>query len=277
MNMKNFNPNKFLLKGAACFCILASMVFAGSCHKAKADDDNPVRPESADQRPDSALAHLLRSIADGDARNFASAGVYPIERKYPLRSIEDSATMVDYFPVLVDDSLKKIAAEAKTSDWNFYGWRGWALGDSAILWFDDGLQFVDYESKAETGLRKMLARDEIKSLPPQYREGWTPVITLVETDGGRIFRIDSNSDDYRLMEYENEGDIPSNPTLVLVGTLDSEGSAEYRMYVFSDSTGIKAEYMPDAEPPVTIDISKAGKPLKSHKVRRGYWRDHLRR
>lgn len=260
----------------AAFLAVAGMICGavGCDNQAKADG---YVAKSAEQRPDSALLMLMRSISDENPQQFASICVYPIQRNYPLRNIEDSATMVDYFPILIDDSLKNVAKTSHADDWIFYGWRGWALGDSTILWFDDGLQFVDYESKAETGLRKMLAKEEIRSLLPELQEGWIPVETLVEIDGDKIFRIDTDEkDSYRLMEYDSDADMRGMPALILIGSLDMEGSADYRVFVFTDSVGTKAEYSPDAEPPVTIDISKPGKPYKSHKVKRGYWRDKLR-
>lgn len=273
--MKKKAEYKFIFRCAATLAAMASFVMGASCHNAK--EDGSRQPDVlAETRPDESLANLMKAISDGDAHLFARCCVFPIQRHYPLRNIEDSITMLDYFPVMIDDSLRNIARHARLDDWKFYGWRGWAFGDSTLLWFDDGLQFVDYESKAERGLRKMLAREEIMSLLPELRQGWTPVETLVAIDSGRIFRIDSNEDDVRLMEYDSPEEMRGRPALVLVGSMQTEGSAGYRVYVFSDSAGTKAEYMPDAEPPVKIDITRPGKAAESHKVRRAYWRDLLR-
>lgn len=273
--MKKFADNKHIFRRVVILLALAACLSVPACHNANAEANNG-NDEASAQRPDDALSRLMKAISEGDAAGFASICTYPVVRTYPLRSIQDSATMVDYFPVMIDDSLIKITAKSQLNDWNFYGWKGWALGDSTILWYDDGLQFVDYESKAETGLRKMFARNEIMSLPPELREGWTPVETLVETDGDKIYRIDSSGGTYRLMEYGNRTELKGSPTLILVGNLNLEGSGDYRVYVFTDSLGTKAEYLPDEEPPVTIDITSPGKEMKSHKVKRGYWRDLLK-
>lgn len=260
-------------KAAAMGCLLAGMTLTAACGHARGEADNAA---AAPERPDKALSSLMQSICDDDAAAFASLCDYPLPRRYPLREIRDSAMMTDYFPILVDANLRDAVGRADLDDWKFYGWRGWSLGDSTLLWFDDGLQFVDYESQAETALRKMLAREEILSLLPSLRGDWTPVETLVEADGDRIFRIDSNGDVYRLLEYRNFDDMRGNPMLMLTGNATSEGSAGYVTYLFADSTGMKAEYSPDAVPPVRIVFTAPGNDAKPMEVHRGYWRDYLR-
>lgn len=255
--------------GAAAVCFFA---FGCGC---KAKSAGPADPSFSDTVHEEALDSLTRIIADGDAEGFAGMCSYPIQRRYPLRNVEDSATMVDYFPVMADDSLRAIAAKAKHRDWEKRGWRGWALGRPVLIWFDYGVQFVDYESKAETGMRRILARDEMRSLQPPLGDGWQPVETLVEAGGEKVFRIDSAGGVYRLMAYPDRGGIREMPVLLLTGPLRTEGSAESRIYNFSDSTGTTAIYMPDSEDPVCIMIERPGKISESLPVKRAYWRDLL--
>ena len=186
---------------AASAVILSSLSLA-SCHDANASKDK-AESSLGQHRPDDALNKLMRSLAEGDAPGFAALCVYPIVRPYPLKNIEDSVSMVDYFPVLVDASLRDRMGRAKAEDWESYGWRGWSIGDDRPIWFDEGVQFVDYQSPAETGLQSILAREELMTLSPRYREGWTPVMTLIQTDGNSILRIDAKGDRYRLMEYDD--------------------------------------------------------------------------
>lgn len=258
---------------AACL-LVASAAFVVGCSDAKGSK----RDDGSEQihRPDRELNMLMRSISDGDARTFASLCVYPINRPYPIRAIGDSSTMVDYFPILADANLRNMVGKSKLDDWDYYGWRGWSLGDSTILWFDEGLQFIDYESPAETGLRKILAREEIMSLHPEFRGDWSPVETMVEIDGDRIFRIDVDKDGYRLLEYDKPENMRGKPIIVMTGTMQSEGSADLITYSFTDSIGNIAEYSPDMEPPVKVIITPRKGPQKEYKVRRSYWRDHLR-
>ncbi len=144
------------------------------------------------------------------------------------------------------------------------------------LWFDDGVQIIDYVSPAESGLQKILAREEIMSLAPQFRDGWTPVMTLVEINGDRVFRIDEKEDAYRLMGFEKAEQMRDIPSILMTGSMTTEGSAEVANYAFADSTGNKAEFIPDSEPPRIFITNPKLKKEDSYEVRSAYWRDILR-
>lgn len=269
--MKNLKKYRILVVAAL---LMASAAIATGCSDAKGGKRSDAAEEA--HRPDRELKMLMQSISNGDANTFASLCVYPIDRPYPIRAIADSSTMVDYFPILADVTLRDKVGKSKLDDWDYYGWRGWSLGDSTILWFDEGLQFIDYESQAESGLRKILAREEIMSLHPEFRGDWSPVETMVEIEGDRIFRIDADRDGYRLLEYDRPENMRHKPIVVMRGTMKSEGSAGLVTYSFTDSIGNMAEYSPDMEPPVKVIITPLRGSQKEYKVRRSYWRDHLR-
>lgn len=247
-----------------------------SCRDAKAGKDNN-SAEIVIPRPDEELTELTRSLAEGDAAGFAALCAYPIPRPYPLKDIEDSVSMVDYFHILVDDSLITIFKNSDLDDWENYGWRGWSIAGSTPLWYDEGVQLIDYVSPAEAGLQRILAREEIMSLSPQFRDGWTPVITLIETDGDRVFRIDSKGTTFRLMGFDRAEHLGEAPALLLSGTVTTEGSANLPLYTFSNSEGMQAEFIPDAEPSATIFLKhpQSGKEDTCN-VRPGYWRDLLK-
>lgn len=255
---------KGLLIVCAGFAIAGSLLACG--RKDKSDEIEPLEP-----RPDNALRELMRSLREADAPGFAALCVYPIPRPYPLREIDDSTAMVDYFPVMVDDSLQDMMKRASLDDWESFGWRGWSMRDEQPIWFDEGVLFVDYESKAESALRKILAKEEMMTLAPEYRDGWTPVAALAETGGPMVLRIDHNGDAYRLMGFSSVADISSKPYLLLDGSLLEEGSARSQIYVFADGK-TKAQYIPDAEPPVYITLTSADR-NDTIEVTPVYWRD----
>ncbi|MDE6523715.1 MAG: hypothetical protein K2L17_12925 [Muribaculaceae bacterium] len=268
--------NNMCWKSLVLAGICISSIAFTSCHDAKAEKDND-DSSYAEQRPDAALRELMRSLAENDAPGFAALCVYPIPRPYPLKAIDDSISMVDYFPIIADDSLRELMRNSKVEDWESYGWRGWSVGDSRPIWYDEGIQIIDYVSPAESGLQKILAREEIMSLAPQFREGWTPVMTLIEIDGDKVFRIDSKDDSYRLMGFENPEKMRDVPTILMTGAVSKEGSAGYATYTFSDSIGTQAEFMPDAEPPVKIFIKHPKLKMEEiYSVQPGYWRDILK-
>ena len=268
---RNYKKN-YRCSGLSALCLSAAVAFATACGN-KAGAGEPCDDPDV-QRPDSSLSLLVRALAHDDARAFASICSYPLHRNYPLKDITDSTAMVDYFHVMVDDSLRRIARDSRLDDWKYYGWRGWAFGDSTLIWYDDGIQFVEYESVAETGLRRLLAREEIMSLPPQLRESWTPVETLVQADGDRIFRIDRDGGRFRLMCYDGPVGMRDMPSLLLTGGMDVEGTVGSRIYNFRDSAGNEVRYMPDDLPPVKIEFL-AGVSDSAYTVVRAYWRDYL--
>lgn len=263
-------------KVASLGVLLASAFVMLSCRNANAGKDN-VQPDCAFVRPDDVLTKITRALADGDASGFASLCSYPIPRPYPLRAIEDSVSMVDYFPILVDEQLRTKFKNSSLDDWENYGWRGWSIPGSNHLWCEEGVQLIDYLSPAEAALQRILAREEIMSLAPEFREGWTPVMTLMEVDGERVFRIDSKDDAFRLMGFDKAENLKGMPYLLLMGTGHTEGSADIRVFTFSNSEGMQAEFTPDAESQPRIFIKHPNLDMEeSYQVQPAYWRDIIK-
>ena len=273
--MNRLINRKNIIRFFAVSAVILSSISIVSCHDAKAGKET-TESSLGEPRPDKALNKLMRSLAEGDAPGFAALCVYPIVRPYPLKDIEDALSMVDYFPILVDAPLRDRMRKGKLDEWTNYGWRGWSMGEDHPIWFDDGVQFFDYQSPAESGLRKMLAREELKTLAPAYRDGWTPVMTLIQTDGRSVIRIDANGDDYRMMAFDNTVDVSGKPAMFLLGSLRTEGSAGSRIFEFTDSVGTKAEYSPDSEVSDRVFFSGPKADRKEMNVRQGYWRDVVR-
>ena len=246
-----------------------------SCNDANARKENSPA-DIAFPRPDDALTKLTRSLADKDASGFAALCTYPVLRPYPLKDIEDSVSMVDYFHILVDDSLSSLFRNSTLDDWESYGWRGWSIAGSNPLWYDEGVQIIDYISPAEAGLQRILAREEIMSLAPQFRDGWTPVMTLLETDGDRVFRIDSKDATFRLMGFDRAENIKGIPAMLLLGWVEIEGSAGLQRYTFTGAEGMEAEFMPDAPVPALFLKHPKSGDAETCNVRPAYWRDIIR-
>lgn len=266
---------KAILSFFTAAAVILSTFSLASCHDANAGKET-AQSSLGEPRPDAELTKLMRTLSDGDASGFASLCVYPIVRPYPLKDIEDSLAMIDYFPILVDAPLRDRMRDGKAEEWESYGWRGWSIGDDRPIWYDGGVQFVDYQSAAEAGLRNMLAREELKTLAPAYRDGWTPVMTLIQTDGRSVIRIDMKGDSYRMMAFDNTVDVSGTPSLFLLGSMQTEGSAGSRNFEFADSVGTKAQYSPDGDAADRVFFSGPRSPYSEMNVRPGYWRDVVR-
>ena len=258
--------------------VLAALAAVGgllaSCSGKKADEvrDHASLPEEVEP--------VATAIINDSASQFAQAVYYPLERPYPLKSIEDSAQMVEYFPTLVDDSLRTEVSESPDTLWQQIGWRGWTLGDGSYLWIDDGKVYcVNYVSQRENVMLDSLRASEISTLAPSLREGWIPVLCAVDSVHEAVFRIDRDGSEdnpvYRLAGYEGDCDLSATPVILLFGTLETEGSMATRYYNFKDSVGNTAVYSPDVESDDTLpalDITVRGD-TSIYRVHPAYWLD----
>ncbi len=252
-----------------------------------------------DEAPEE-LTTLGEQIAAGNAKAFAKACSYPIERPYPLRNIADTASMESYFPVMIDDSIKQVIKSADSSRWHNTGWRGWTLDNGEYLWWDGDLYAVNYVSAAEKALLKRLADEEMESLAPELRKGWRPYFCLIGVDNGSIYRIDKSSADsvstgsvsdiateannaytdtdctYRLLVYTKNSDLHTAPADSMCGTMNVEGSAGSRRLYFKNRRGHRAEFamdISDDSSPAIVIVNRNDS--ASHPVEHVYWRDYL--
>lgn len=175
------------------------------------------------------------AIVNGDAGLFASLVKYPILRDYPLRNIEDSAQMVAYFTVLIDDSLRNAYKDVKPEDWEGGGWLGYTDGN---FWDDGtGIYSIDYYSQTELGMKSELVNEEIASLHPSLQRGdIEPIACLYDSTTHAIIRVDrmigndDAEDEYRVCIYKDAGRLGERPDLILNANCDAEGTAGIRWF-----------------------------------------------
>lgn len=233
------------------------------------------------QLPDE-VRPVAMAIMEDSPDSFAAVVTYPLERPYPLRNIMNSSEMALYYSIMIDDSLKNMVKSSTDTIWNHQGWRGWTLADGSYMWIDNGKIYAfNYISGKESQMLDSLREMEISTLDPSLRQGWIPVLCVVDTIEGDIFRIDSdNLTDtpvYRLARYCAGDDLAGKPFMILYGSLDTEGTMGNRFYHFKDSTGNNAEYSPDMaeEDSVTaFEMNHSGHPKRYHVVPT-YWLDHV--
>lgn len=176
-----------------------------------------------------AVVCTINYIGDSDSTSFARIVRYPLERPYPLPNIENASQMQAYYATLVDDSLRRVIATGK---WTEYGWRGWSINDGEYIWLDgDSIYDIPYTSAAEQIERAHLTEAEIASLHPSLKGGWQPVICYMSDS--HLMRIDcSPKEVYRLAVYSPDalpGDLPEQ---VLYGNIDREGTMLGATYTF---------------------------------------------
>lgn len=267
MKMKNLISN-------ILFPFFILPIVMSGCVKSEKKKDISSLPE--DVKP------AVIAIINDSPSEFAAAVSYPIDRPYPLKTIKDSLQMVDYYPVMIDDSIKKKVVDSPDSLWHS-NWRGWTIDNGAYIWIDEGkIYAVNYVSRRENQLLDSLRNVEISTLFPEMRDGWTPVSCIIDIENKAIFRIDVEKADslqrFRLAGYHIGSDLHGRPSLMLYGQLYTEGSMENRYYHFSDDAGNSADYSPDVtdleEISTTIEINRKGK-SKKYKVKPDYWLDNI--
>ena len=201
------------------------------------------------------IPRIKAAMDKNDASEFAMLCSYPISRDYPLHDIMDSAQMVDYYPVLVDDSIRTVILSAKPDDWWLAGWRGYTYGNGEYLWVDGGIYGINYMSKREQKLRDSLIVADTYAIHPSLRGDWLPETCLLDSLSGRIYRVDISSKDedavepkVRLAIYEKGADLKSTPCKVLYGSRRIEGSAATHVYKFTgDNYSCSILYFPYEE------------------------------
>jgi hypothetical protein len=162
--------------------------------------------------------------------------LFPLERRYPIPSIKDSAELRTRFSEVFDDSLIALITSSNVEkDWSQMGWRGIMLG-RGVLWLqDDGtLQTVNYQSKVEAEMQQELIEKERKSLHVSLQEYSTPGVIL-ETSKFRI-RIDLMEDEtYRYASWGINKQMSDEPDIILKdGILEFDGSGGNHHYVFKN-------------------------------------------
>lgn len=268
------------------FLIIAGVaVGVASCGNSRGEDRTPDTAAAdsiiaSPEMPD-VIKELTRSVENGDAEHFASLVSYPLARPYPLRNIRTSEEMINYYPVMVDDSLQRMIVGAGPSRWNEIGWRGWTLGNGNYIWVDEQIYDVPYLSVAELrDMKKLIERDTL-SIDASLRNGWVPVECFRSKGKGRIYRLDHNPhhrsrEAYRLAVWQKGDSLRRAPRHLYKGHRQSEGSAETITYFFAGKNGESAVYSPDPtdiDEPRRILMSGTGDAIEADTVESIYWLD----
>lgn len=224
---------------------------------------------------------LQKAIKSHDPKRIAGQFSYPIQREYPLKDIPDSATMVNYYTTIIDDSLENIIVNTPLSAWVATGWRGWSpTEEGRSIWWDGKIYDVPYHSKKERKIREKLIAQDIATLEPELRNGWRPYYCLISPDTHTVYRIDIAEDEeegdsamLRLMVFPLKVSKGMHPKMQLKGRMTVDGSEGNRTLHFR-SEDFYADYAMD----ITDDsapriIFVAPNDTAAYVVRPTYWLD----
>lgn len=255
----------------------AAMLFIlplAGCGSKEASKPDISEIETCDSIPDG-VKKLVKAVADNDSVGFSAIVSYPLSRPYPLRDIENAEEMKNYYPVMVDDSLREVLTASHPEDWEEYGWRGWSLKNGDYLWVDSDIYDVAYLSAREKAMLDSLKAKEMESIENNYRSGWSPVMCLKGLENGAVYRIDEADKDsdqtgFRLLVYAPGGDLRGIPADVYTGSKEVQGTAGITIYHFKSKEGRNATFAADVTDNSTPAIEF---PDSTIQVVRTYWLD----
>lgn len=229
------------------------------------------------------VKRFVKAIEKNDRKEFASVVSYPISRPYPLHDINSPEEMEEYYTVMVDDSLRLIVTNSRPADWQEDGWRGYTLKDGGYVWIDDNVYDIPYVSHRERSMRDSLSRREMNSVSKHLRGDWRPEFCLRGSESKAIYRIDSRKskdegNSYRMVVYEKDSDLTGDPSELLTGHKETEGTAETTIYYFSGDGLVKAIYSPDVsdDTPPSIEYTGRDGTTLLIPVERVYWLDLIK-
>ena len=178
------------------------------------------------------IPDIVKAIVNKNPTVLSQLTAFPIERDYPLKSIETPEQLEEYFYTLFDDEFIEELKKSSIDDWQSAGWRGYSYGNGK-LWVYDYLIRVNYTSAKEQALLNDLI-DHDKDSTSLDMEKWTPYDCFTEVSGAFVFRIDKSEEDlFRLSLYNRGTSISAKPDVIMYGKESIEGSMGNRVFDFS--------------------------------------------
>ncbi len=177
--------------------------------------------------------HLKKILQERDKQALAKLIHYPIERGYPIPSIENSDEFIKHYDHFIDnDFIDKILNSSTQYDWSEQGWRG-VVGPSMSLGEDGMILVLDYRTKKGKAYEKKIRDNARKTLHPSLQNFIKPS-AYIETKKFKI-RIDDMGETpgYRYAAWPIDKSMAEKPDLILQnGTMTMEGSVGNHTYTF---------------------------------------------
>jgi hypothetical protein len=161
---------------------------------------------------------------------------YPIQRPYPIPSINNKQELKNRYSEIFDDSLTSLITSSNIKeDWSDVGWRGIML-HNGVVWLDYDGRFIttNYTSDKERAIEEKWIEYEKGLLYTDLKEFKKPIHTI-ETDKF-IVRIDLlENQKYRYASWSKESDISNKPDLVINnGEWTPDGSGGNHHFTFKN-------------------------------------------
>ena len=213
------------------------------------------------------VEYFVDCIKNSDIDKLDSIISYPIERPYPIPSINDKQELKKRYSEIFDDSLTSVISNSNIKeDWTDMGWRGIML-NNGIVWLDYDGRFIttNYTSDKEKALEEKWIKYEKELLHTDLKDFKKPIHTI-ETDKF-IVRVDLlENKKYRYASWSIDSDISNKPNLVISnGEWTPDGSGGNHHFTFTNGEYSYIVYVnilgTDETPPFNLEVTKNDKIL----------------
>ncbi|EPR73316.1 hypothetical protein ADIWIN_1747 [Winogradskyella psychrotolerans RS-3] len=187
---------------------------------------------------------------------------YPLNREYPLLSIQNEADFKQRFSEVFDDKLVALITNSKAEQWEEVGWRGIMLNDG-VIWMDSDngkIKAINYESETERKNRTALIAKDKENLHSSLKTFDNPTLKLKTKK--HIIRIDQLANNtYRYASWNITDKESSKPNLVLSdGDYEFQGNGGNYAITFTNGlytyTIYRNSISKDDEPEATLEVLK---------------------
>jgi curved DNA-binding protein CbpA len=214
---------------------------------------------------------LIVSAFKKQDRNAISALIYyPLNRKYPIPSINNEEELISRFDEVFDENLIQLIANSDLNkDWDRIGSRGVMLFNG-LVWQDSGkIIAINYQSVAEKAITKNIIENQKQSIHPSLRDYKQPIL---EWNTARFhIRIDDIGEyKYRYSAWRIGKKTSDEPDLILFnGKQVFEGSGGNHHYTFTAGKYIyrcSVNIIGKSSIAGTLDVFNGSKHLLSEKA-----------
>jgi len=190
---------------------------------------------SAEQSFENTVKQFIKVVASKDRMALANVVSYPLQRRAPLSSIDNSRQFMEVYDEIIDEKIvTAISTSRASSDWSEMGWRG-IMFQNGSLWLDEEgrITTINYETEKGKRKRAQLIEADNSNLHSSLRDVAEPVLEW-ETTKFRI-RIDRLSDDkFRYSAWPVHKKTTEQPDIVLRnGSITFDGSGGNHHYDFN--------------------------------------------
>lgn len=208
------------------------------------------------------VAVFVDCIKNADIDRLDSIISYPIERPYPIPSINNKQEFKKRYSEIFDDSLSALITNSSIKqDWSDVGLRGIML-HNGIIWLDYDGRFLttNYTTGKEKAIENKWIEKERTLLYKDLKNFKNPVFTL-ETEKF-IVRIDQlENQNYRYASWTKESNISNQPDIVIKnGKRASDGSGGNYYYQFTNKDFSYTVYVntiqEEDSSPFTLEVTK---------------------